>query len=252
MRIDDVMKIFARMIKPIQRKVLLMVGHGIIEAVKDGGDLQFIQATFLADETKNDVRKMHHFGFSSNPPEGSECIAISVAGNREAAVVIATENREFRFKNLGDGEVAVYSKSGDFIHFKANNEIEISTKTLIVNAADEVTVNTKTANVNADTATNITSPTTTIDGDMIVTGDTTIDGEVIAKKSVTVTEDVAATGDVSGLNVAATLAVGGATMAAATSLVVAGTELKDYQTHTHGYQDNNGTTDVPRTTGGVN
>jgi phage baseplate assembly protein V len=246
MKIDDILKIFSRAIRPLQRKVLLMVGHGIIEAVKDGGDLQFIQATFLADETKNDVRKMHHFGFSSSPPEGTECIAVSVAGNRESSVIIATENREFRFKNLGDGEVAVYSKSGDFIHFKKDNEIEISTKKLIINSADEVTVNTETANVNAAAAANITSPTTTIDGDLVVTG------EVTAEKSVTVTENVVATADVTGANVVGLVSAGAPSIAAALSLVVSGSELKDYETHTHSYQDDNGSGTTSKNTAGVN
>ena len=245
MTLDDIYKIISRAIAPLKRKILLSVAHGLIEATKDGGDLQFIQATYLEGETKNDVRKMHHFGFSSHAPVGSECIAVSVAGNREASVVIATENREFRFKALKDGEVAVYSKDGDFIHFKQDNEIEIKTKTLIVNADDEVTVNTKKANVNASTEANITSPTTTIDGDLVVTG------EVTAEKSVTVTEDVTATGDVTGDNVNGVTAVGAPAIAAATSLIVATTELNDYQNHTHDYNDS-GASSNPQTTQGVN
>ncbi len=249
--IDDVVKIISRSIAPLKRKILLSVAHGIIEATKDDGGLQFIQATYLEGETKNDVRKMHHYGFSSHAPVGSECIAVSVAGNREASVVIATENREFRFKALKDGEVAIYTKEGDHIHFKNGNEIEVKTKTLTVEAENEVTVNTKTANVNASTATNITSPTTTIDGEVVITGDTTIQGEVTAEKSVTVTENVAATGDVTAENVTAVTGVGGANIAAATSLTVAGTELKDYQTHTHNYNDT-GASSNPQTTQGVN
>lgn len=245
MTIDDIVKIISRTIAPLKRKVLLSIAHGIIEASKDDGPLQFIQATYMADETKNDVRKMHHFGFSSHAPKGSECIAVSVAGNREASVIIATENREFRFKNLGEGEVAVYSKDGDFIHFKNGKAIEISTNALTINAVNTVTVNTATANVNASAGANITSPMTTVDGDMTVTGDIT------AQKNINVTQNVTVTGNVQGTGVIGTATVGAPAITAATSLIVAGTELKDYQTHTHNYNDV-GAPSNPNVTGGVN
>lgn len=246
MKIEDIVKIISRTIAPLKRKVLLSIAHGIIQASKDDGDLQFIQATFLEGETKSDVRKMHHFGFNSHAPAGSECIAVSVAGNREASVVIATENREFRFKNLGEGEVAIYSKDGDYIHLKDGNAIDIKTKTLTIDAETEVTVNTKTANVNATTAAKITSPTTTVDGELVVTGNIT------AQADVDVTGNVTATGNVTGAVVTGQTSVDGPSIAATTSLTVAGTELKDYETHTHDYEDDNGTTQTTKTTGGVN
>lgn len=253
MNIEQLKKAVGILIRPIKTKVLLMVAHGLIEATKDSDELQKLQATFLAGETKNDVRKMHHFGFSSHAPKGSECIGISVGGNRESLVIIASENRQYRFKDLGEGEVAIYSQSGDFIHFKKDNEIEVSTKNLVINASDDVTVNatnkvtvnTKTADVNATTATNITSPTTKIDGDLTVTGDVT------AEKSVNVTENVLATGNVTGAVVTGQTSVLSALIASSLSMTVAGTELKDYQTHTHDYQDT-GNTVNPQTTQGVN
>jgi len=138
MRIEDVIKIAKKVIDPIRRKTLLMIGHGIIEAAKDGGPLQAIQATFLADETKDDVRKMHHFGFSSNPPVGSECIAVSVGGNRESSVVIASEHRDFRFKNLAPGDCVFYNKNGKFIHLKGGNAEMLVSKIKIDNGSNEL------------------------------------------------------------------------------------------------------------------
>lgn len=237
MRIDDVVKIISKTIAPLKRKVLLSIAHGIIEATKDDGDLQFIQATYMADETKNDVRKMHHFGFSSHAPKGSECIAVSVAGNREASVIIATENREFRFKNLGEGEVAIYSKDGDYIHLKDGNAIDIKTKTLTIDA---------------ETSVNINTPVVNISDDLNVGGEATVTGDITAESNVDVTGNVTAVGNVQGAVVTGTTSVGGPTIAAATSLTVAGVELNDYENHTHDYEDDNGTTQVTKTTGGVN
>lgn len=254
MRIEDIINIVSRVIAPLKRKILLSVAHGLIEASKDDGPLQFIQATYLEGETKNDVRKMHHFGFSSHAPKGSECIAVSVAGNREASVIIATENREFRFKNLGDGEVAIYSKSGDYIHLKDGNAIDIKTKTLTINADDEITVNTKTANVNASAGANITSPLTKITGNLEVTGTSKLTGDVTADANVVAAQSVTAGVQVAAPAIAGTGGAGSVTAAnivAVQSMLVANQELNDYENHTHDYTDSGSTTN-PKTTQGVN
>lgn len=138
MRIEDVVKIISKTIAPLKRKILLSVAHGIIEATKDDGPLQIIQATYLEGETKNDVRKMHHFGFSSHAPKDSECIAVSVAGNREASVIIATENREFRFKGLSEGDAVFYNKEGKFVHLKGENIEALCSKIKIENDDHEL------------------------------------------------------------------------------------------------------------------
>lgn len=138
MRIDDVVKIISKTIAPLKRKVLLSIAHGIIEATQDDGGIQLVKATYMADETKNDVRKMHHFGFSSNAPAGSDAIAVSVAGNREASVIIATENREFRFKGLAEGDAVFYNKNGKLIHLKGDNIEALCSKIKIENDSHEL------------------------------------------------------------------------------------------------------------------
>lgn len=241
LKVEDIVKIIKKVIAPLRTKILLSIGHGIIEVSKDSGDLQFIQATFLNGETKSDVRKMHHFGFSSSAPSGSECIGVSVAGNREAMVVIATENREFRFKNLGDGEVAIYSKDGDYIHLKDGNAIDIKTKTLNIEASASVTIK---------------SPQITMDGESTVTKNLTVDKSANITKdanitgSANVTVDVVATGNVTGAVITGTTSVG-APAIAAQSVVVAGAELAGYEDHTHTYIDDNGSSNSTKETEGV-
>lgn len=253
MKLDDIIKVFRKLIAPLQRKVLLTIGRGVILATQDSGKLQLIQGSFLADEVKSDVEKVHHFGFSSHAPKNSDCIMVCVGGSREHGIIIGSESRDHRFKDLAEGEAVIYSKNGDYVHVK-NDEIIVHSKKVTVNATDEATVNTKTANVNASTATNITSPTTTIDGNLVVTGDTTAQGEVIAQKSVTATENVVASIAVQAPAIQGTGgsgAVTAANIAATTSLIVGTTELKDYETHTHDYNDV-GAPSNPNTTQGVN
>lgn len=245
MKIEDIAKIFQKLFKPWKNRILLLVGRGILLATKDSSGIQQLQVTLLAGEVKDQVELMGHFGFASHTPKNSDVVMLSVGGNRDHGIVIATESREFRFKNLGEGECAIYSKDGDYIHLKNGNVIDIKTKTLNIDAETEVNVTTETANITATTVTNIDSPTTNI------TGDVNISGEVVAEKSVTVTEDVVATGDVTGENVNGVTAVLAPAMTASTSLIVSGQELNDYQNHTHDYQDTGNTTN-PQTTQGVN
>lgn len=236
MRIQDIQKIFRKAIAPIQRKVLLTIGRGIILATKDSDGIQVIQGSFLAGETKSDVEKMHHFGFSSHAPKGSDCIMVCVGGNRENGIIIATESRQYRFKDLGEGEVALYSQSGDFVHLKDGNVIDVKTKTL---------------NITADTEVNITTPTTNISGDVNIGGNEAVEGDVDITGSETVGGDSTVTGTVTGDIITGVTSAGAPSIAAALSLIVAGQELNDYENHTHDYNDV-GAAVNPQTTGGVN
>lgn len=240
MRIEDISKIFQKLFRPWKNRILLLVGRGILLATKDSTDIQQLQVTLLAGEVKDQVELMGHFGLASHAPKNSDVVMLSVGGNRDHGIVISTESREFRFKNLGEGEVALYSKDGDYVHLKNGNVIDIKTKTL---------------NIDAETAVNITSPDVAI----TATGGVNITTpEITASKKITAGDDIESSKNVkagvnveAAVNVVATTAVQAPAMAAATSLTVAGQELNDYENHTHNYQDT-GAPSNPSTTGGVN
>jgi len=210
MRVDDIVKIIKKVVNPLNLKISLSISRGKILSSDDSGKIQLIQASFLAGENKDKIEKMHHFGFSSNPPENSDAVMVCISGNRDHGIIIATENREFRFKDLGKGEVALYSKDGDHVHLKNGNVIDIKTKTL---------------NIIAETEINITSPQVTISDNLSVGGNQEITGNL----------DV--TGDVSAANIAASESISAPSISAATSLQVASQELNTYETHTHNYTD---------------
>ena len=112
MKIEDIVKIVNRIMTPWKRRILLTIGRGILLAAKDDKDIQLIQGSFLQDEVKDDVESMAHFGFSSRPPKNSDVIAVSVGANREHLVIIASESREFRHKQLDEGDSVFYNKAG--------------------------------------------------------------------------------------------------------------------------------------------
>lgn len=230
----DVAKIIRQMVTPLKNRVLLTIGRGILLASKDDKFIQQLQVSLLADEVKDQVESMAHFGFTSRPPKGSDVVMVSVGANREHGIIIATEHREYRFKDLGEGEAALYSQDGDFVHLKNGNAIDVQTGTL---------------NIQADTQVNITSPQVNITASAGVEMTTP---EVKASAKVTASGDIESTTKVkAGTNVEAATAVLAPAMTASTSLIVAGQELNDYENHTHDYQDT-GAPSNPSTTQSVN
>ena len=139
MRIEDVTKIFSKLFRPWKNRILLTIGRGILLATKDSGNIQNVQITLLADEVKDQVESMGHFGFTSRPPGKSDVITVSVGGNRDHVVVIASESRDFRFKNINDGDSAIYNKNGKYVHIKGNNIEALVSKLIINNDSHEYT-----------------------------------------------------------------------------------------------------------------
>ena len=119
--IDDV----KRLLSPTFRRSQLSNGRGSIEVVSDYKSIQECQLTLLADEVREDIERLQEYGFTSNPPSGSDAAVIFLNGNRDHGIIIATDSRQYRPKNLNSGEVCIYDKNGSEILLKNSGEIEI-------------------------------------------------------------------------------------------------------------------------------
>ncbi len=128
--------------------------RGVLNLVKSKPKIQLVQVSGLADETLQDVEMMQHFGFTSRPPKDTECIVIPLGGNTSHSIVIATENGEFRVKNLKGGEVAVYDKSGSSIILKQGRLIDVDCDTFRLNCKKYEVTATEGATINANTTNN--------------------------------------------------------------------------------------------------
>lgn len=95
-----------------------------------------VQMQGLAGETVSG-ELMQHYGFTSAPLAGAEYIVLPIGGNSKHAVVIASEDGRYRLK-LTDGEVALYTNEGDYIHMKRGRLIKVVTETLVVQAGQKV------------------------------------------------------------------------------------------------------------------
>lgn len=132
------MEWFNRAIEPIKNRLMLMVSRGVSNSVDDGSGIQTMQLTGLAGETKRKVPSIQHYGFSSHPPPGADLVMLSVNGNRENAVVVGTEHRDFRFTALAEGDAIIYNKNGKFIHLIGDDVDALLSKLSIRNDQHEL------------------------------------------------------------------------------------------------------------------
>jgi phage baseplate assembly protein V len=147
------------------RRVMNMICRGVLATTDDENGMQLQQVSLLRDEAKTAVERFQNYGFSSNAPADSECIVVFVGGGRDHGVVVGVDDRATRFTGLAAGEVAIYTNEGDSIVLKRNNIVEVTTRTLIVNAEDAI---------------EITAPEIRITGNIALDGDLTATGNISA------------------------------------------------------------------------
>ncbi|GAH01888.1 unnamed protein product, partial [marine sediment metagenome] len=84
-----------------------LIKRGLISlGIIDDKDFQTAQVTYMG-KTKN-IQVVHDYGFSSNCPTGGIVLMFNVQGQEENIAGIADLPND-RFKNLKEGEVAVYN-----------------------------------------------------------------------------------------------------------------------------------------------
>ncbi|MDD0853000.1 phage baseplate assembly protein V [Halobacteriovorax sp. GB3] len=137
----------------IIRRLLSMISRSKVNLVDDSTPIQNLQLSLLKGETKSKIERIQNYGFTSVPLEGADAICVSIGGNRDNSIVIAVDDKRYRLKTLKDGEVAIYTDEGDYIHFQRENKIEIKTKELTVNSEVKTIINTKEALVETEQAT---------------------------------------------------------------------------------------------------
>ena len=129
---------FDRLIAPLKRRILLMIGRVVIHETIDNDGRLKMKVTALNGEVLGDVEGFQDYGFASRPNKGAEGILNSVMGESARAVIAATEDREARPKDLKGGEAAVYTKedraSGGKhrLHFKQGREVHLTCSKFVI------------------------------------------------------------------------------------------------------------------------
>lgn len=114
--------------------------RGKIARVKAAGGVQQIQVEGLEGETVQDLEHAENFGFTSNPPAGSDCVVVPLGGKTSHGIIVTTTNGAYRITGLAEGETAVYNADGAKMVLKRGRIIEIDCETLNIKAPGGVKI----------------------------------------------------------------------------------------------------------------
>lgn len=173
--------------------------RSIITSVAEGVIKRF-SGTGRPNETFTNREYFQHYGYTSRPLPDAEGIVLKKGNN---IIMIASDDRRYRIA-LENGEVAIYTDEGDFIHLKRNKILHIKTgNKLLVDATSDVEVNTTRAKVNASESAELASPVITLKADVINmqthgggTPTATLTGNLNITGNVGVTGLISATGNI--------------------------------------------------------
>lgn len=127
----------------IFRRIQMMFGRGRVTYVDDSGPVQKVQVRLSGLETSDGRLRMMEFGFTSNPPDGTDVLALHISGDRSAGTVFATNHQKSRPTGLQPGESKLYSQDGKYVYMTASAGITIfaNGQNVVINGAANVTVN---------------------------------------------------------------------------------------------------------------
>lgn len=114
--------------------------RGKVARVQAGGGVQEIQVEGLDGETVQDLEHAENFGFTSNPPAGSDCVVVPLGGKTSHGIIVTTTNGAYRITGLSDGETAVYNADGAKMVLKKGRVIEIDCDKLNIKAPSGVNI----------------------------------------------------------------------------------------------------------------
>ncbi|WP_341899333.1 phage baseplate assembly protein V [Ferrovibrio terrae] len=120
---------FRRMLMPLSNRISLMVGRAVLKVVNDGGGLQRLQVVVMNDELHDNVERFQNYGLSSVPAGGSQALIVAIGGSRSHLVAVAVDDQDSRPKNLKGGEVMLYDRLGNYVHFKDDGTFEMKAVT---------------------------------------------------------------------------------------------------------------------------
>lgn len=127
-------------LRQLSRRVSMMLGIGKITAHNDAGGVQKLQYQTPL-EVRGDTPRMAEFGFSSGLPLGTDVVLAFLGGDRSSAVIVASNNQQYRQAGLNPGETVIYNQWGMFVKLtEAGIVVEAASKPVNINGATTVTV----------------------------------------------------------------------------------------------------------------
>ncbi|MGE3064104.1 MAG: phage baseplate assembly protein V [Hyphomicrobiaceae bacterium] len=95
-----------------------MIARGVVRSVDDAKLMQEMARIDLeTGYSPTKIEHWHPYGFVQHPKAGAEVLALSLGGNRDHMIVIATADRRYRLK-VAEGEVAIHDDQSQKVHIK--------------------------------------------------------------------------------------------------------------------------------------
>ncbi|MDS6630677.1 phage baseplate assembly protein V [Klebsiella michiganensis] len=131
--------------------------RGRLTRVKSDLSIQQVQLKGLAGEQLQDAELFQHFGFTSCPPAGTQCIVLPIGGKTSHAIIIATENGAYRLQVVQRRDGTIYSEEGAYVHIKKGRIVETECDEYLVKTK-KYTVQAEDYDVTATTGANFETP----------------------------------------------------------------------------------------------
>ncbi len=112
----SIQDVVARMLRPLGRRIRLMVGRAVITALDDSGGMQVAQVRLLSGEVRDGVEILMQYGHSSLAPGKPEGVYFALGGDRDHGMLINIGSRSARFKGLRPGESVLHDDQGQKVH----------------------------------------------------------------------------------------------------------------------------------------
>lgn len=163
-----------QMLERMWRRILMVVGHGQSSTnVDDTGPIQIVQVSFPPDghQIVDGIPIFQNYGFSSNPPPGTDFAVTAIGGDRSKAVAIGSNNKTLRYRNLRVGGTIMYDQQGNIV--------------LLDDTGIKILAASQPIQITSPSQVNINAPLTLVTGDLKVTGNIT---DLETSNSVTVAQ----------------------------------------------------------------
>ncbi|MGF6978944.1 phage baseplate assembly protein V [Paraburkholderia sp. JPY465] len=144
--------------------IVRSLSRGRLTRIDDSGVVQLVQMQLSENETRDSTPRLAEYGFQSNPPAGSDAVAVFLAGKRSNGIVIACGSQQYRMRGLKSGEVALSDNIGQSVYLTASG--------IVVNGGGNPVLVTDT-------------PTITLDSPTVhCTGNLNVDGNITGQKEI--------------------------------------------------------------------
>lgn len=117
----------SRQLAPAVRRLRTLIQRGNMTATDDSQALQLVDLEVLG-EAREQVQRVGEYGFTSRPKVGAEVVIVSPGGDWARAIVIATDDRRTRPRDLKEGEAAMWtSDHGVRVLCAADGKVDLGT-----------------------------------------------------------------------------------------------------------------------------